>query len=171
MIKQFIYLMNLSIWGILSIPIIGLVSCGDDVIVQPKTKSEVLAGLEKSNINGIYSIDGLKKNMLVQLFEPYVIEDDITIVHGWAVDPIEQETVKELWISLDTLMFPIYDLAISRPDVAAHFNDPKFENVGYSGAIYTKGLGLKKGNMSVVVVNRDKQTYFEAEQSIAVQFK
>lgn len=161
--KQFLILCSLTI--------LVFISCKSEIEVEPKTKSQVLAGLEKSSTLGLYNIDGLKKNMLVELFEPYIIEDDITIVHGWAVDQLEKAPVKELWVAIDTFMFQIHDFKISRSDVAGHFNKPAYENVGFSGAIYTKGLGFDKEELSMVIINRDKGIYFPASQTKTVQFR
>ena len=148
-----------------------LASCIGEIKVETKTSSEILSGLNESTTQGLYNIDGLKKNALVQLFEPYVIEDDITIVHGWAVDPIKQSTADEVWAKIDTFMFRIYDIDASRPDVAAHFSQPDYENVGFSGAIYTKDLEINKGELSIIIINRDENLYFPAAQTKVVHFK
>lgn len=143
-------------------------SCIGEIQPLPiKTKSEVLQNLTPSETKGFYNIDAFNHQQL-KSDRPNPLEE-FTLITGWAVEPIEQNTTKELWVAIDTFMFQVYDRDKSRPDVAAHFGKPSYENTGFSVMIYTKGLEVSEANLSLITVDRATNTYYPQNQTVRIK--
>lgn len=132
-----------------------------------KNQSAVLQDLKPTPSKGFYSID---------TFDEQVIDKEnknnfpnLTKVRGWAVDSIAQQPTDELWVALDTFMFKVHDNNLARPDVAAAFNKPSYENSGFETMIFTNGLNLSEADLSLIIIDRYKGIYYPASQQIPIQ--
>jgi hypothetical protein len=78
---------------------------------------------------------------------------DSLYVGGWAADYTDNGPAKSVQIYIDGVSFAAATLGISRPDVAAYYNNSAWTNSGYQ--LFTSVAGLSQGSHSVTAVAKD----------------
>lgn len=155
MTKKFIYsLLAFSLF---------FAACSSEV--APTAKSEVLANLEQSTTPGQANIDLINEQQIQA--QPIPLAGTVKVA-GWAVDPLENTPVDELWIAVGEQMFQVDNHNIPRPDVATHFGVPALENVGFDASFSTENLTPGASTLSLFVINKARNIYYPVGQAISV---
>jgi hypothetical protein len=86
--------------------------------------------------------------------QPSISQSSGTLyVNGWAADYQSNSGVASVSILVDGAPFSAATTGISRPDVAAYYNDPGWANAGFD--LYSSVSGLSQGNHTVTAVATD----------------
>jgi hypothetical protein len=89
----------------------------------------------------------------------------IFLVAGWAADP-SQGLTGGVEVVVDGQAYPAM-YGLQRPDVAAYFKNPSYENAGFLLSMPAGRLSHGAHQFSVRILAKDKTSYFESPSSIA----
>lgn len=78
----------------------------------------------------------------------------ITIIKGWAIDPINNQTAENVFLKIDNEFYS-GEYGLSMPSVAEFFENENLLNSGYIFSIATNKL-INANNVSIVVISHDK---------------
>jgi hypothetical protein len=80
---------------------------------------------------------------------------------GWAIDPVAKNTGSAVEVAIDGRAYPAEE-RLPRPDVAAAFSTPAYQDSGFSFSIPALLIGPGRHTFTVRVVSIDGKTYIES---------
>lgn len=131
---------------------------------------EVSKGLDVQADIKHYSIDKLYETVGPTTDKKVDIKG-FTNISGWIVDPVSKTCPKELWVSIDSFLFPVTNLGISRPGVAKALNNENLTHCGFSTYFPSNLTHLHEGHLSLILINREQNYFCKMNSSIPVNLK
>ena len=82
-----------------------------------------------------------------------VQQGDSLLVSGWAADPVDGSPLANIKVYIDGTLFGTPTTGISRPDVAAAYNNPAYTNSGYQLVMSSSALTLGSHSVTVIAID------------------
>jgi hypothetical protein len=82
-----------------------------------------------------------------------VQQSDSLLVSGWVADPVDGSPLSNVKVYVDGNLFGTPTLGISRPDVAAAYNNPAYANSGYQLIASASSLSLGAHSVTVIAID------------------
>jgi hypothetical protein len=129
-----------------TVTVVGVNSHGVSTTLGPKTIT-----VTKVNVPPVGNLETAADSSTLQ---PTISQSSGTLyVNGWAADYQDNGAAKSVEILIDGTPLVPAILGISRPDVAAYYNNPAWANTGFD--LYTSVSGLSQGTHQVTAVATD----------------
>lgn len=91
-------------------------------------------------------------------------------VGGWAVDERSKKAAGGVYVSVDGELYPAF-YGLPRPDVAQGYGVGAYRNSGFERAIPLEEVGPGRHEISLVVLTRDRERYYEPTQRMLIDIK
>jgi hypothetical protein len=90
------------------------------------------------------------------------------IISGWAINPNRTELAGGVIVCIDRKPFPAFYGEV-RPDIAENLGDKSLKYSGFRRAINIDSIGSGSHELSIVVMNKDRNKFFRSGQVIELQ--